>query len=382
MFACIAFVVFLAGCTTTSAIKAPAIETTTSTSIDSTRVTTTTVTTTTLAPVLDDIEMLVTEWVEAEEVVGAIAVVAAPDRASSVGTGGWSDREEKEPISPETGFRIGSITKVFTAAVILDLVEDGLLDLDDPAAAYVEGVHPDTTIEHLLSHTSGISDIDVLEGIRAAIVDPSSVPTPDEVVSQALAHGVESDPGTHQSYSSVNYLVLEAVVEAVTGASYESALRERVLNPLGLADTELEQSETEIATPYERPIPGQPPFSLKDLPTGAFVRAAGAAGALASTADDVVAFTEGLFGGRVVSPATLDQMIDGTTEPRSGYGLGIATYPVGTTAVYGHNGRSVGFASSLRHDPRSGITVVVLANDGDAPTDEFAEDLMGRALED
>ena len=381
MVACIALFVFLAGCTTTSATDAP-IDTTTISSIDSTQVTTSTVTTTTLAPALDDIERLVTDWVEAEEVVGAVAVVAAPDQASSLGVGGWSDREANEPISPETGFRIGSITKVFTAALVLDLVEDGLLGLDDPAAAYVEGVHPDTTIEHLLSHTSGISDIDVLEGIRAAIVDPASVPTPDEVVNQALAKGVVSDPGTHQSYSSVNYLVLEGVVAAVTDTSYESALRERVLDPLGLADTELEQSDTEIATPYERPIPGQPPFSLKDLPTGAFVRAAGAAGALVSTADDVVAFAEALFGGRVVSPATLDQMIDGTTEPRSGYGMGIATYPVGSTVVYGHNGRSVGFASSLRHDPLSGITVVVLANDGDAPTDEFAEDLMRIALED
>jgi CubicO group peptidase (beta-lactamase class C family) len=339
------------------------------------------VTTTTLVPVVDDLDDLVTDWVQTEEVVGAVAMVAAPERASSVGIAGWSDREATEPISRETGFRIGSITKVFTAALVLDLVEDGLLGLYDPVAAYVEGVHPDTTIEHLLSHTSGLSDIDVVEGIRAAIADPSSVPTPDAVVRQTLERGAESDPGTHQSYSSVNYLVLQGVVEAVTGASYESALRERVLGPLGLADTQLERDETDTATPYERPIPGQSPFSLKDLPTGAFVRAAGAAGALVSTGDDVVTFTEGLFGGRVISPATLDQMIDGTTEPRSGYGLGIATYQVGTTPVYGHNGRSVGFASSVRHDPLSGVTVVVLTNDGDAPTDEFADDLIRRALE-
>lgn len=370
----------MAGCSTTSTIDPVPINTTIS-SIDSTQVTTNTVTTTTLLPVLEDIDDLVEAWVQTEEVVGAVAVVAAPDHTSSFGVGGWSDREANEPISREDGFRIGSITKVFTAALVLDLVEDGLLGLDDPAAAYVEGMHPDTTIEHLLSHTSGLSDIDIVEGIRSALADPSSVPTPDEVVGRTLAKGAESDPGTHQSYSSVNYLVLEEIVEAVTGASYESVLRERVLGPLGLVDTELEQSDTEIATPYERPIPGQPPFSLKDLPTGAFVRAAGAAGALVSTADDVVAFTEGLFDGRVISPTTLDQMIDGTTEPRSGYGLGIATYPVGTGAVYGHNGRSVGFASSLRHDPLSGITVVVLANDGDAPTDEFADDLMRRALE-
>ncbi len=370
----------MAGCTTTPAMTSPTVSAPTITSIDSTQVTATTVMTTMLLPVLEDIDDLVEAWVQTEEVVGAVAVVAAPDHTSSFGVGGWSDREANEPISREDGFRIGSITKVFTAALVLDLVEDGLLGLDDPAAAYVEGMHPDATIEHLLSHTSGLSDIDVVEGIRSALADPSSVPTRDEVVGRTLAKGAESDPGTYQSYSSVNYLVLQEIVEAVTGGSYESALRERVLGPLELTDTELEQSDTDIATPYERPIPGQPPFSLKDLPTAVFVRAAGAAGALVSTADDLVAFTEGLFGGQVISPTTLDEMIDGTTEPRSGYGLGIATYPVGTAAVYGHNGRSVGFASSLRHDPLSGVTVVVLANDGDAPTDEFADDLMQRAL--
>ena len=327
-----------------------------------------------------NIETVVSDWVETENAVGVVAAVAAPGRAPAVATAGWSDREESKSISPTESFRIGSITKVFTAVLILDLVEDGLIRLQDPVADYVASADSGMTIAHLLSHTSGLPDLDVSGGVLGAIMDPSSVLTPGDVIKRALRHGVESEPGTHQSYSSTNYLILGDIVETATGKSYESALRARVLDPLGLEDTGFEQDDTDLATPYERPGPGQPKLSLNEFQTDVAVRASWAAGGLVSTVGDLVVFTEALFGEQILSSATIDLMIDTTTAPRTGYGLGVSSYPVANQTVYGHNGRSIGFAASLRHDPTTGITVVVLANDGTAPTAELAAKLIQAAV--
>ena len=248
-------------------------------------------------PVLDlgKIEAMVSDWVETEGVVGVVAAVASLGRTPSIAKAGWSDREGGKSISRTESFRIGSITKVFTAVLILDLVEDGLIGLEDPVADYVAGADPGMTIAHLLSHTSGLPDLDVSGGVLGAIMDPSSVLAPGEVIEQALRQGVGSEPGTQQSYSSTNYLILGDIVETATGQSYESALRARILDPLGLENTGFEQDDTNLATPYERPGPGQPKLSLEEFPTDVAVRASWAAGGLGSTVDDLVDLHRGPF---------------------------------------------------------------------------------------
>lgn len=341
--------------------------------------TTSSTTTTTLAPLVDDLDTRVTAWIESQDLVGAAAAVAAPDHALSVAAAGWKDRESEILLSAASQYRIASITKMFTAALTMDLVEDGLVGLQDPVSDYLEGVTAAITVEQLLSHTTGLEDTDIAGDILTAIFDPSSVRSAEEVAEDAIA-SADLNPGALQSYSSLNYIVLGAVIEAVTGDTYEAVLQERILNPVGLDQTGLETPKADLPTAYEHPLPGQPALSLAEFPTTEAAAASWSAGALISTIADLITFSDILFTGQIVTPDSLDLMLDTDTPPRDQYGLGIAAYEIGETTVYGHNGRTIGYATSLRHDPITGTTVVVLSNDGNAPTAEFADELMAIAL--
>ena len=159
--------------------------------------------------------------------------------------------------------------------------------------------------------------------------------------------------------------------------TWDDALSQLVLS--AGAGTQLEELDSSIPTPYERLGSASPAISLAGLPTAQFARGAGAAGGLIASAEDIAGFVRRLFAGEVVGAASLEAMMD-VAPPRSDYGLGLAVYEVEGAPVFGHNGRTIGFASSVRHDPTTNVTVVVLSNDGAAPTDELAQLLMKEAL--
>ena len=322
------------------------------------------------------VDEMVSAWLENEEVVGVVAAVAVPGEQLSVIAAGSSNKETGVELSATESFRIGSITKMFTATLVMELVEDGILELDAKVADSVDGAHPDMTVVDLLSHTSGLPDQDIEGNIMAGIMDPSTVAAPDELIARALADDASSVPGTHQTYSSTNYLILGKLIESATGQSYETALHQRVLDPLGLIDTGFEQADTGLATPHEQPGPSQPTLPLDEFNTELVVRASWAAGGLVSTVNDLTSFANALFAGEIIGSESLDLMLDATSHPRNGYGLGVSSYVSGTRVLFGHNGRTVGFTSSLLHDVATGVTVVVLANDGTAPTGELAMELM------
>jgi CubicO group peptidase (beta-lactamase class C family) len=232
------------------------------------------------------------------------------------------------------------------------------------------------TVDQLLGHTSGLRDVDVAAGIFTAIQNPEDVVAPEDPIDSALQEPLAFEPGRRQSYSSIGYLVLERILETVTGQSYEDALQDRILGPLRLDSTALEQADSVLPTPYERLSPGSPQISLAPISTTGLARAAGAAGALVAPAEEVAAFATALFDGRVVTPASLMRMMDTSGETPDEYGLGLAVYQVAGDRLVGHNGRTIGFASALRHSIEAGITVVVLSNDGSAPTDELADVLV------
>ena len=331
--------------------------------------------TTALAPAADGADLVET-WGDSIDVVGATVLVVRGDDSTETVEYGFADREAGVRTEADSRYRIGSITTVYTAATVMSLAEDGLLALDDPAADYVPSLPPEITIEHLLGHTSGLRDVDVTAGIiEVALGGEAGDPldSPLEVVDRGLAF----EPGTRQEYSSVGYLVLERVIEAAAATTYEEALTEHL--PLVGTSTKLEDGESELPTAYERLSPSIPAFSLADLETTAFARNAGGAGALVATAADVAGFIRALFDGAVVSEASLERMMD-ASPPRVEYGLGLAVYPVAGTTVYGHNGRTIGFATSVRHDPETNTTVVVLATDGGAETSEFADQLIAAEL--
>lgn len=320
-----------------------------------------------------ELEAYVGDWAEENGVVGAVVLVVRSDGSAEEVAYGFADREDEVPIEVEDAFRIGSITKIYTAALVLDLVRSGQVGLDDSASTFIEELPEQVTVQDLLAHTSGLRDIEVAAGVIEAIQNGEDTGVGSDAILDAIAAGLVFEPGTRQSYSSIGYLAIERILETITGRTYGELLAE-FLGPKGIT-AELETAASELPTSYERFGPASAPVSLASLPTSGFNQGAGAAGAIVASAADVAAFIRALFSGKIVEAGDLAMMMD-VSPPRQGYGLGLSTYELGGATVFGHNGRTIGFATALRHDPESNTTVVVLANDGGAPADELADDLV------
>src|SRR6266545_953799 len=152
---------------------------------------------------------------------------------------GLANMEWNIPNEPDTKFRLGSITKQFTATLVLQLVEQGKLKLDGRVSDYLEGYRKDTgakiTIHHLLSHTSGLPNYTALPGFSETISrTPYAV---EDFVKKYASGDLEFEPGTKFNYSNSGYFLLGAIIEKVTGKPYEQVLQENILDPVGMKNT-------------------------------------------------------------------------------------------------------------------------------------------------
>ena len=293
---------------------------------------------------------------------------------------GVADVESKEPITEDTVFRIGSITKTFTAIAVMQLCERGLVDLDAPANDYLRtfrlipakpSFRP--TVRHLLTHTAGIgywrrlSDLlqpGVGSGDRAG---RSGAPPLGEYYRRGLP--VEVEPGTKWAYSNHGFAALGQIVEDVTGQPFEDYARERIFEPLGMDHTDLVRSErvrSRLATGYVLRSRGLNPVADREVPTPG-------GGGMYSTAQDVaryIAALQRLYAGRqdlVLKPETLASMFRPhfQLDPRLP-GMGIA-FELGEESGHktiGKAGIVSGFHSAIVLAPEVRIGVVVLSNTG------------------
>lgn len=267
------------------------------------------------------------------------------------------------PVTPETRFRIGSVTKQFTAAMILRLMEHGKLELDVPFRKYIPDYpssHADqVTIHQLLTHTSGIPSYTEFPGFMRA--EARREYPPDSMFARIAPLPLVFEPGSAWSYNNSGYFILGAVIERITGMSYDRALRAMLLDPLGLRASGYEHNGDVIpdfANGYIR------------LPVG--VRRAAwldtsvpyAAGMMYSTVDDLVHWTRALHAGQVfASTETLTKMITPYME-NYGYGLSIHEQEAGEkrVRVIEHGGGIFGFRSALWYLPEEEYTIAVLDN--------------------
>ena len=292
---------------------------------------------------------------------GALMVAVVDSEGSIRFAAEGSDPQGNAPTF-QAAFRIGSLTKMFTSAVVLQLVDEGLVDLDAPVSDYVtrlstpEGV----TVRNLLQHTSGIpnytEDPDILS---RGFADPDRVWTPVETYSLIVGRDLLFDPGTRFSYSNTNYLVVGVLIEEVTGLAYSEVLRARVLDPLGLSSTYLAgfQDGPEPFPAYTR-IDGR--LAPIDFPYTAIATDAWTAGGLVSTVGDLATFMGALFDGRLISRESISAM---TEDLRDDYGLGIIKFSE-FGEVYGHGGGIPGYGTLVMHAPETGSTAVwVVTND-------------------
>lgn len=326
------------------------------------------------------LQRILDETVADGAIPGAVLSVSVPGQAPWSGSSGIAARQTGKPMAPDTRVRIASISKVFTAVVILQLVEEGRIDLDAPLATWFPDLVPNAgqiTIRNLLNHTTGLYDyLEDRSFVNRAYQQPDRSWAPRELVEYAAQFPAAFRPGAKGAwdYSSTNYVILGMVAEQVTGRSLAAEMRQRIFEPLQLADTFFapeEQVQGVQARGYS---------SALDQ-TNAPMTLVFATANIVSTADNVRRFAEGLFGGRLLQPATLDLMktfVDGKGQynmPALEYGLGVMRnrLPVGpgpdgrprtaeVTTVMGHIGGFGGFRSAVWFAPESGITLALGVN--------------------
>ncbi|WP_420236212.1 serine hydrolase [Telmatobacter bradus] len=278
------------------------------------------------------------------------------------------------PNSPDVKFRIGSMTKQFTAALVLLEQEEGKLSVDDSIRKYL----PDSpaawdkiTIADLLHHTSGIPNfIFDQRYFEWRMVSR----TPAEEIELFKNKPLNFAPGTQWEYSNSNYTLLGMILEKVTGRRYVDLLQERILAPLGMKDSGLDDDDLTLPERAE----GYQPGSKGIVPVRSLSMSVGwSTGSMYSTTADLLRWERALFGGKVLSPSSLEKM---TTATKGNYGCGVFVSRKDGMEVVEHGGSIDGFNSYMMYLPARNIAVIVLSNvSGEAP-DKMAAKLLDVTL--
>ncbi|WP_030718598.1 serine hydrolase domain-containing protein [Streptomyces sp. NRRL S-237] len=293
-------------------------------------------------------------------------------------------------------FRAGSVTKAFTAAVVLQLAAEGRVDLDGPVRRYLPGTVPDSygavTVRQLLDHTSGIPAADGPgDSFEAQWEHRFDVTDPHDQLADALAKKPEFTPGTAQHYLNINYTVLGVLIEKVTGTSYEEAVGRRILRPLGLRQTSFpSRTQTGIPGPhnhgYQATARADGSRELRDV-TEWNSSDRWAAGDIISTTADLERFTGALFSGRLVPAAQLEEMFtvpavknfaDGKDATMTA-GLSRLALPDGTV-VWGKTGGRYGYNTGMGATRDLSRTLVYSVNSTDAKGEDMNPVVLGIAM--
>jgi CubicO group peptidase (beta-lactamase class C family) len=288
---------------------------------------------------------------------------------------GLADREWNIPNAPDTKFRLGSITKQFTATAILQLAEAGKLKTDDPVSKYYTDAPASwskITIHHLLNHTSGIPSYTDLPGFfnKQAMFDL----TPAEIVKLTQDKPLEFDPGTKWKYDNSGYILLGYIIEKVSGQAYADYLREHIFEPLGMHDTGYDNTKDILphrASGYifQGGKWQNAPYLAMTLPY--------AAGSLYSTVDDLLIWDRALSAGKPLTAASFEKMF---TPYLNGYGYGWGIGNQFGHKQVSHGGGINGFSTQISRFPDEKIAVIVLANMQSPAVGRIASALGGMAF--
>lgn len=304
---------------------------------------------------------------------GAVVVVDTPDGRweTAVGT---ADVESSTPVEAGLRWPLRSITKSFTTTLVLQLADEGALSLDDPISTWLEGIPggDEVTVRQLATMTSGLADYTNEAFIEDFVADPERQFTLDELIAYGAQDPPVAEPGAEAVYTNTNTNILGRIVEEVTGQPFDEVLTERILDPLGLEDTVYPTSPdqwTSDATGYQ---PGED-GGLEPQPVNYSVF--GPAGAMITTADDLLVWGEALATGELVEPGTQTERLEGQTleegpeYDRYAFGIG------DLEGWWGHTGEGFGFTALVMHDDGSDTTVAIFMNasnlESHAPTTLF-----------
>lgn len=293
---------------------------------------------------------------------GAVVLVRQQDKVWLRRAYGMANVELGVPMRPGHVFRVGSISKTFTAVAVMQLAERGALELGAPVRRYLPALPASwdaVTIEHLLQHRSGIANLEHMPGFAAFQLQTRTL---DEVIEWFSKAPLDFAPGTGSRYSSSGYIVLGKLIETVSQQRYEDYLQQHIFKPLGMRHTAYGHEGAVVkgmVSGYQHRA-RKAGFISMSVPHGA--------GALISNADDLARFTLALHGGRLVSAASYARMVTphaGSAGERIRFGYGLVLRNAGGQELIGHSGGIQGFSADVEYDTAARSVAVVLQNTED-----------------
>jgi CubicO group peptidase (beta-lactamase class C family) len=327
------------------------------------------------AQTVADVEALVSKAVETKG-APAIGVAVVRDGKVVLAKGyGVADAEGSVAANENTGFQIASVTKQFTAAAIMMLVEDGKLSLSDPLNKFVPDVPAKwggVTVRQLLNQVSGIPNYTAV----GKLVNTKTY-TKAEILNLVRDVPPEFAPGAEWQYSNTNYFLLGMIIEKVSGKSYENFMRDRIFKPLGMTSTVINTSGLKIANAAvgHRNEAGAWKRGSADDPSQPW-----AAGAIVSTPVDLAKWAAAQGDAKLLKKASWDEiwapakLTDGRP---SNYGFGWGVDKLGEVTMLSHGGGIAGFNSHISRFPNDNLSVVVVANTNTRLAEQLALDIAG-----
>jgi len=313
-------------------------------------------------------EQVVQSYVANKQFMGSVLVARDGKVVFSKGYG-FANLEWDVPNSPTAKFRLGSVTKQFTAACILLLEERGKLKIDDPVKKYMPdapAAWDKVTIFNLLTHTSGIPSF---TGFPDYASTEAIATTPEKLVARFRDKPLEFQPGEKWNYSNSGYVLSGYLIEKISGQSYSQFVQDNIFTPLGMKDSGYDSNSAIIV----HRAAGYAP-SDKGLINAGYIDMSIplSAGALYSTTEDLLRWEQGLFGGQLLSVASLQKM---TTPFKNDYAFALAVRDANGHKVIEHGGGIEGFNTQLSYYPDDKLTIVVLANQNTGATGDIASKL-------
>ena len=303
------------------------------------------------------------------------------------GAAGFAERATGRERTAQTPFRIASVTKTFTGALILALHEEGALSVDDPLSRYLPAFPngENMTLRMLLNHTSGIANYTKIAAYNEAFAaDTTRIFTPEELVAYAASAPSDFPPGTDWNYSNTGYIILGMIAESIVHRSLPEELRARWFDRLGMSHTvPLTSPPAEMVVGYQVALDG----TATEVPASSALRAYAADGGWVSTLENLVIWARALFGGHLHSPATLalarvpagGALLDGVARAygfdSGGYDLGlIQAHDRALGMLYAGAGNGDGTRDFVGYLPDTDIAFIVSVNVGDGAV-PIVEDL-------
>lgn len=276
---------------------------------------------------------------------------------------GYADIANNIKANSQTKYRIGSISKTFTAAMILQLVEEGKLELDTKLSKFYPHI-PNAnriTIEDLLRHQSGLFNFTNDDAFKDYMEHPKSK---EEILDIFRKQKPLFEPGQMNEYSNTNYVILTFILEDLEKEPYREVLKKRILEPLNLKNTNYGgkiNSAGDEAFSYRKSSEWEPATETDmSIPMGA--------GALISTPSDLNKFYTALFKGKIIKLATLEKM----KTLKNGYGMGLFSFPFDDKNFYGHTGGIDGFNAISAYNPVEDLAVSYISNGTDLSINDIS----------